>query len=152
MTHLQGNRHSVEWSRHVHHRHAVDLGQTVEQVHARMLALGVDFAAVMDGSKRLAGLVSFRMLSSTLSARYGHALYASKVLGETSVPRMIFGPVAVDIADQAVPLVTPLAETVRVTPQLDFFSAQSQVEKRPRDRGFDDVIVLTEDGRYDGLM
>ena len=152
MTHLQGNRHSVEWSRHVHHRHATDLGQTVEQVHARMLALGVDFAAVMDGSKRLAGLVSFRMLSSTLSARYGHALYASKVLGETSVPRMIFGPVAVDIADQAVPLVTPLAETVQVTPQLDFFSAQSQVEKRPRDRGFDDVIVLTEDGRYDGLM
>ncbi len=65
---------------------------------------------------------------------------------------MIFGPVAAEVADLAVPLVIGLAETVQVTPQLDFFSAQSQVEKRPKDRAFDDVIVLTENGAYEGLV
>jgi signal transduction histidine kinase/CheY-like chemotaxis protein len=130
----------------------VDLGQTVEQVHGRMLALGIDFAAVLDNTKRLVGLVSFRMLSSTLSAKYGHALYAKKNLSGTSVPRIVFGPVPPDVADQPVPLVIPLDKTVMVTPRLDFFSAQIQVERRPLDRGFDDVIVLNEQGGYDGLV
>src|SRR5271156_527755 len=146
------SRHLVEWSRQVHHRHAVDLGQTVEQVHGRMLALGIDYAAVLDSAKRLGGLASFRMLSSTLSAKYGHAPYAKKVLGETNVPRIVFGPVPRDVADQPVPLVIPLDKTAIVTPRLDFFSAQVQVEKRPLDRGFDDVIALNEQGGYEGLV
>jgi signal transduction histidine kinase/DNA-binding response OmpR family regulator len=136
----------------VHHRHFVDRGQTVEQVHARMLVLGIDYAAVVDGAKGLCGLVSFRMLTSTLSARYGHALYATKVLGETDVPRIVFGPVASEVADRPVSLVIPLTNTARVTPRLGFLAAQFQVEERPMDRGFDDVILLTEEGAYDGLI
>ncbi len=62
MSQTEGNRHSVEWSRHVHHQHCVDRAQSVEQVHGRLLVLGIDYAAVMDGA-RLVGLVSFRMLS-----------------------------------------------------------------------------------------
>ena len=152
MSHPQSDRNSVVWSQHVHHRHFVDLGQTVEQVHARLLVLGVDYAAVLDSGKRLAGLVSYRMLTSTLSAKYGHALYANKILGETSVPRIVFGLVPKDIADQPVDLVIPLDKTAMVTPKLDFLAAQTQVERRPLDRGYDDVIVLNEEGIYVGLV
>src|SRR5580698_9861297 len=132
MSQPDGNGRNVEWSRHVHHRHFVDRGQTVEQVHARMLALGIDYAAVMDGAKGVCGLVSFRMLSSTLSAKYGHALYANKMLAGTSVPRIVFGPVATEVADLPVSLVIPLENVAQVTPRLDFFAAQLQVEKRPQ--------------------
>ncbi len=152
MSHPQGNRNIVEWSRHVHHRHSIDRAQSIEQVHGRMLVQGIDYAGVLDGAKRLVGLVSFRMLSSTLSARYGHALYAGKTLGDVSVPRIVFGPVPADVADQPVPLVIPLDKTAIVTPKLDFIAAQGQVERRPLDRGYDDVIVLSDDGVYEGLV
>jgi signal transduction histidine kinase/DNA-binding response OmpR family regulator len=152
MTPTLDNRHCVEWARHVHHRHFIDRNQSVEQVHGRMLLQGIDYAAVLDNAKRLVGLVSFRMLSSTLSAKYGHALYAKKILADTSVPRIVFGPVPADVADQPVPLVIPLDKTAMVTPKLDFIAAQTQVERRPLDRGFDDVIVLNEEGAYEGLV
>jgi hypothetical protein len=92
------------------------------------------------------------MLSSTLSARYGHALYAKKILGGTQVPRIVFGPVPEDVADTPISLVIALSHAAIVTPDLDFFAAQNQVENRPLDRGFDDVVVLDETGGYDGLV
>jgi hypothetical protein len=39
------------------------------------------------------------MLSAALSARFGQALFAEKMLGTVYVPRMVFGPVADYSAD-----------------------------------------------------
>jgi signal transduction histidine kinase/DNA-binding response OmpR family regulator len=152
MRHPLENGSSVVWSHRVHHTTSFQCTETVTEVHGKMLASGVDYAAVFKEGDILCGLVSFRMLSSALSARFGQALFAAKILGHASVPRMIFGPVAREIADTLVPLVIPLEEAVTLNPRLNFFEAQKQLERRLPERGFDDLIVTSETGKYDGLI
>ena len=141
-----------DWSQRVHHRTTVYQFETVEQVFGRMLVAGVDYAAALDQSETLVGLVSFRMLSAALSARYGHALFAKKILGETSVPRVIFGPVPDGAPDASIALVIPLTDTARILETYNFFEAQIQVGCRPPERSFDDALVISESGKYCGLI
>ncbi len=152
MRHPFADGNAVDWSASVHHRTAYHCSQTVADVYGKMLTAGVDYAAAFDGRDLLCGLVSFRMLSSALSAKYGQALFADKPLGHTSVPRVIFGPVAKEIADVLVPLVIPLDQTVVVTPSTDFFGAQKRLERRLSERSLDDVIVTSADGKYLGVI
>jgi signal transduction histidine kinase/CheY-like chemotaxis protein len=117
-----------------------------------MLALGIDYAAAYDEEDALCGLISFRMLSSALSARYGQALFAEKLLGKTYVPKMIFGPVSDGTADKLVPLIIPLKQTAIIVQSFNFFEAQKQLERRTLPRSFDDVIVTMDDGAYAGVI
>jgi len=147
-----GNGNTVDWSHRVHHQTFFHGSQTVAQVYGKMLVLGVDFAVAFNAEDTLVGLISFRMLSAALSARYGQALFAGKILGETSVPRIIFGPVAESIADMLIPLVIPLGQAAIINPALNFFEAQKHLERRSHERSFDDVIVTSEAGKYAGLI
>jgi len=152
MRHPFADGNAIDWSRSVHHRTFFYRSQTVADVYGKMLTAGVDFAVAFDERDMLCGLVSFRMLSSTLSAKYGQALFADKPIGQTSVPRMIFGPVAKEIADVLVPLVIPLDQAVVVTPSIDFFAAQKRLERRLSERSLDDVIVTDDAGKYLGVI
>jgi signal transduction histidine kinase/CheY-like chemotaxis protein len=141
-----------DWLHWVHHQTFFQGSQTVQHVYARMLALGIDYAAVFDEADVLAGLVSFRMLSATLSARFGQALFADKMLGKSCVPRLIFGPVAAGAADVLVPLVVPLSQTATIRSEFNFFEAQKHLERRLPERSFDDVIVISDTGKYAGMI
>jgi signal transduction histidine kinase/DNA-binding response OmpR family regulator len=152
MRHPFADGSSVDWSRSVHHRTCFRRDQTVADVYGKMLTAGVDFAAAFDERDMLCGLLSFRMLSSALSAKFGHALFADKPLGSTSVPRVIFGPVAKEIADVLVPLIIPLDQAVVVTPSVNFFEAQKRLERRLSERSLDDVIVTDDAGKYLGVI
>ena len=94
----------MEWSELIHHQASFDQTQTVEQVYAKMLTLGIDFAAMVDEENVPIGLVSFKMLAAALSARYGQALFARKILIETQVPSVVFGPMAAIQPNERVPL------------------------------------------------
>jgi len=96
--------------------------------------------------------VSFKMLSAALSAKYGHALFAKKVLRETRVPKVVFGVLAEDLRDEQVALVIPLDRTAVFYPALDFFAAQARLEGRASVHSFDDIIVTSAAGRYEGLI
>ena len=146
----EGN--AVDWAQCVHHRGFYDRRQSVSEVYGRMLSTGVDYAAAFDENGALAGLISFRMLSAALSARYGQALFAAKPLGEVHVRRLIFGRSTKTTADVLVPLVIPLEHAVVLQPALDFFAAQKQVEEREDDRSLDDLIVTSETGAYVGVI
>jgi hypothetical protein len=112
MRHPFAGGNAVDWSQCVHHHTYFQREQTVAEVYGKMLTEGIDFAGAFDKEGGLCGLISFRMLSSALSARYGQALFADKALGQTSVPKVIFGPVADLTADELIPLVIPLEKVV----------------------------------------
>jgi len=152
MSRVFNNGNAVDWSNRVHHRTFFHRNLTVQNIYGKMLAQGIDYAAVFDEAHTLVGLVSFRMLSAALSAKFGQALFADKMLGQLNVPRMIFGPVAEDAADVPVPLVIPLGQAAIVDFSLNFFEAQKHLERRLPERSFDDVIVTTESGKYDGMI
>jgi len=153
MRHLFGDGNTVDWSNRVHHHSVFRRRQTVADVYAKMLALCVDYAAAFDEEDALCGLISFRMLSAALSARYGQALFAGKLLQEAFVPRVVFGPVGDSAAaDVRIPLIIPLAQAAIIHPMLNFFEAQKQLEGRLPERGFDDVIVTSETGEYIGMI
>jgi signal transduction histidine kinase/DNA-binding response OmpR family regulator len=142
----------VDWSRHVHHLTFFGRSETVEHVYGKMLALGIDYAAVVDHDPVPIGLISFKMLSAALSARYGQALFAKKMLGESRIPSVIFGPIHNGAADTLLPLIIPLDQTAVIHARFNFFDAQNQLERRSLDRSFDDIIVISEDGMYAGLI
>jgi signal transduction histidine kinase/DNA-binding response OmpR family regulator len=146
------NLNIPDWAHRAHHRTAVFQGETVEGVFTKMLSAGIDYAAALDEAGNLVGLVSFRMLSATLSARYGHALFAKKILSETEVQRVIFGPQQRVAGDDAVPLIIPMADTAQIRETYNFFEAQIHVGCRPPERSFDDAMVVTESGKYLGLI
>ena len=142
----------LDWSRRVRHQAFFEDRLTVEHVYGEMLAMGIDYAAAFNDREVLIGLVSFRMLSAALSARFGQALFAKKLLGTTLVPKMIFGPVDAKARDEQVPLIIPLERTAIIRSVSDFFEAQKCLECRPTDRGFDDIIVMSDMGQYKGLV
>jgi signal transduction histidine kinase/DNA-binding response OmpR family regulator len=150
--HNAPNLNIPDWANRAHHRTAVYQGETVEGVFTKMLSSGIDYAAALDEAGRLIGLVSFRMLSATLSARYGHALFAKKILGETEVQRIIFGPGQSQASDETVPLIIPLSDTAQIRDTYNFFEAQIHVGCRPPERSFDDALVVTASGKYLGLI
>jgi len=152
MSHIFGHGNTVNWSHRVQHKTYYHCTETVAKVYGQMLASGIDYAAAYDEEDALCGLVSFRMLSAALSARYGQALFAEKLLGRTSVPRVIFGPVSDGSADKLIPLVIPLEQAAILSPALNFFEAQKQLERRPAERGFDDILVTSKTGQFEGLI
>jgi signal transduction histidine kinase/CheY-like chemotaxis protein len=152
MSHIFGRGNTVNWSHRVQHQTFYHRSQTVAKVYSQMLASGVDYAAAYNEEDALCGLISFRMLSAALSARYGQALFADKLIGKISVPKVIFGPVSDGTADMLVPLIIPLQQAAIVNPELNFFDAQKQLEQRLPERSFDDIIVTSESGEYGGLI
>lgn len=149
-----GRGNFIEWSDHIHHRTSFTPSQTVEQVHRAMLSSGIDYAAVVDEENIPVGLVSFKMLSAALSARYGQALFAKKALGDTHIPRVVFGPAAPMSSDGHLPIVIPLDQTeiAVFNPVIDFFAAQASLERRSVANSFDDIIVTSETGTYEGMI
>jgi signal transduction histidine kinase/DNA-binding response OmpR family regulator len=152
MSHPFGAGNTLDWSHRVHHQTALDPSQTVEHIYRLMLVLGIDFAAAVDEADTLLGLVSFKMLSAALSARYGQELFAKKILAKTSIPSVIFGPIDDATADQQHPLIIPLHHAAIINPALNFFEAQSHLDRRPPARSFDDIIVTSEAGKFSGLI
>jgi len=152
MEHPFGGGDLMDWSRHVHHQTFFGPGQTVEDVYGKMLALGNDYAAVVNEEAVPIGLVSFKMVSAVLSTRYGQALFAKKLLGQIRVASVVFGPVhnGDDAAER--PLVIPLDQIAIINPKISFIEAQSHLKRRPRARSFDDVIVTSESGTYAGMI
>jgi len=74
------------------------------------------------------------------------------LLGKTYVPNVIFGPVSDGTADVLIPLIIPLSQAAIISPELDFFEAQKQLEYRLPERSFDDIIVTSETGKYVGVI
>jgi signal transduction histidine kinase/CheY-like chemotaxis protein len=142
----------IDWSGQVYQQTAFERNQTVEHVYGKMLASGINFAAAIDDEMIPIGLVSFKMLSAALSARYGQALFAHKLLGEAHVPSVIFGPMSKSHPDVQLSLIIPLDQSALVDPSVNFFTAQRRLENRSPDRRFDDVIVVSASGRYVGLV
>jgi signal transduction histidine kinase len=92
------------------------------------------------------------MLAAALSARYGQALFAKKALGEVRVAGVIFGRTAVTRPDEQISLIIPLAQTVVTDPSLDFFATQARLERRPVDHSFDDIILTSDSGLFEGMI
>jgi signal transduction histidine kinase/CheY-like chemotaxis protein len=147
-----GDENGIEWSRQAYQAPVFLRNQTVMHVYGKMLAQGVDYAVAFDEGDVLLGLISFRMLSAALSARFGQALFAEKQLAKAEVPRVIFGPLASGPLDALIPLIIPLRHCALITPKLNFFEAQKNLELRRPERSFDDVIVTSETGAYVGLV
>jgi len=147
-----GNGNFVEWSDHIHHRASFDQNQTVEEVHRKMLGLGIDYAAEIDEENVPIGLVSFKMLSAALSARYGQALFAKKTIGDTRVPSSVFGSRTNMPPDHQMALVIPVSQATVFNSVLDFFAAQACLGRRAPDHSFDDIIVTSDDGTYEGMI
>ena len=120
-----GNGNIIEWYKLIHHRSFLNSNQTVEQAHREMLAKGIDYAVVVDDDNFLLGMVSFKMVSAALSAKFGQALYAEKSLHQTRIPRVIFGPVTKSPGDEQLPLIISIEETAVFRPSFDFFVAQT---------------------------
>jgi signal transduction histidine kinase len=142
----------IDWSQHACHRTSFERSHTVEYTYEQMLALGINFAAITDENRRPAGMVSFKMLSAALSARYGQALFAKKMLGETRVSSVVLGSLHDGPPSEQVPIILPLDQVAVFDPTLDFFAAQGRLERRPRGHSFDDVIVTSESGFYAGML
>ncbi|HUB67286.1 MAG TPA: ATP-binding protein [Candidatus Methylacidiphilales bacterium] len=142
----------LDWSELTHHGSSFDQSETVEQVYGKMLAKGIDFAAAVDEENVPVGLVSFKMLAAALSARYGQALFAKRILRGTHVPSVVFGPIAAIQPNELAPLVIPISQTAVINPALDFFAAQAYLERRPSAHSFDDIIVTSETGTFEGLI
>jgi len=148
-----GHGNCVEWSDHIYHRAAFAQDQTVEDVQRKMLGLGIDYAAAIDEENVPIGLVSFKMLSAALSARYGQALFAKKMLGEVRVPSALLGPTASNLPpDHQTPIVIPITQATVFNSVLDFFTAQASLGRRAPDHTFDDIIVTSDDGTYAGMI
>ncbi len=125
-----GDGNSVEWAHQAHQAPIFFRNQSVAEVYGKMLGQGVDYAVAFDDDA-LVGLISFRMLSAALSARFGQALFADKLLGKAHVPRVIFGPLASGAPDLLIPLIIPLDQAAIVDSSLDFFAAQKKSRASP---------------------
>ncbi len=120
-----GYGNCVEWSDHIYHRAHFDQKQTVEEVHAKMLSLGIDYAAEIDEENIPIGLISLKRLSAALSARYGQALFAKKVIGEALVPSAVLGYMTHLPRDRHTSIVIPISQATVFNPVIDFFTAQA---------------------------
>jgi signal transduction histidine kinase len=147
-----GHGNCVEWSDHIYHRAHFDQKQTVEEVHAKMLGLGIDYAAEIDEENIPIGLISFKRLSAALSARYGQALFAKKMIGEAFVPSAVLGYMNHIPRDHQTSIVIPISQATVFNPVLDFFTAQACLGRRAPDHTFDDIIVTSDDGTYEGMI
>ena len=147
-----GTGNFIEWSDHVKHRNSFSPDDTVEHVYESMLSQGIEFAAVTIDDDAPIGLISFKMLTAALSAKYGHALFAKKALKTAKVPSVVFGPLAKLQAEQQVPIIIPLEQAAVFNPVLDFFAAQAWLERRTPYHSFDDIIVTNEAGKYVGMI
>ncbi|MCE0483298.1 MAG: ATP-binding protein [Methylacidiphilales bacterium] len=143
---------SVVWSDYIRHAKAFTPFQTLEQVHQKMLAEGIDFAAQVDENNVPIGLVSSKLVAGALSVQYGQALFAKKKLGALRVPGYVLGAREKEKSQDFQPLVIGLDEAIVLNSTIDFFTAQSAIEKRPREHRFDDLIVISDDGTYLGMI
>ena len=110
------------------HRECVQVGDTLEQVHKRFAGHDFEYMAVVDGDT-LAGLCARRQVGMMLGARYGFALYSSKPIRGALVP-----------ATTSVAVGQPITEVLKI------------VFSRPDETFFDDVVLLDEEGKFEGLI
>ena len=142
----------IDWPLYIHHRSNIDPNQTVAEVHRKMLDVGIDYAAAVDDHHNLVGLISLKMVSAALSARFGQALFANKLLGETCIPSVILGSPRNGAPDVQLTLVIPMEQVAVLNPTTSFFAAQATLQGRPVERSFDDVIMVSETGKFQGMI
>jgi serine phosphatase RsbU (regulator of sigma subunit) len=112
----------------VAHAESVPAATTVESLQAVFARIGVEFLAVLDGS-RLLGLCSHRQLTHQLSSRFGFALMARQ-------------PVSAFL------MATPMS-VAEDTPITTVFQAAALRGAR---EFYDDVMLVDRDGHYVGMI
>src|SRR5215469_17248601 len=110
------------------HRECVQADDALQAVHKRFASHDFEFMAVLDGDELL-GLCARRQVGMMLGARYGFALYSSKPIRGALVP-----------ATTSVAVGQPITEVLKI------------VFSRPDETFFDDVVLLDEEGKLQGLI
>ena len=112
----------------VAHRECIQAKDTLEVAQTRFARHQREFMAVLDG-ERFLGLCSRQQEGILLGARFGFAMYSRRPVSELLVPEITI-----------VRIGQPLAEVLKITCS------------RPDDRLFDDVPLLDETGRFEGII
>ena len=112
----------------VAHRECIQAKDSLEVVQTRFARHQREFMAVLDG-ERFLGLCSRQQVGILLGARFGFAMYSRRPVSELLVPEITI-----------VRIGQPLAEVLKITCS------------RPDDRLFDDVPLLDETGRFEGII
>jgi serine phosphatase RsbU (regulator of sigma subunit) len=120
--------HNAELLAMVAHRECVQANDALENVHKRFAKHNFEYMAVLDG-EQLVGLCARRQVGMMLGARYGFALYANKPVSQALVP----STTAVTVGSQ-------ISEVLKT------------VFSRPDETFFDDVVLLDEEGKFQGLI
>lgn len=113
----------------VHHSFSVAKHATLETVYDLFQRQPYEYAGVVDSTGRLEGVISRGRLGFLLGARFGFAVYSRQAVSQHTLPNAL-----------TFRLGTPL-ETVLKT-ALD----------RSGDRFYDDVALVTNEGKYCGMM
>jgi serine phosphatase RsbU (regulator of sigma subunit) len=111
------------------HRECVQAVDALENVHRRFAQHNFEFMAVLDG-ERLVGLCARRLVGMMLGARFGFALYANKPVS----------PQALVSTTTSVFVGSPISEVLKI------------VFSRADETFFDDVVLLDEEGKFQGLI
>jgi serine phosphatase RsbU (regulator of sigma subunit) len=110
------------------HRECVQADDALQEVHKRFASHDFEFMAVLDGNELL-GLCARRQVGMMLGARYGFALFADKAIRSAMVPETTLVSVSESISEVLKTVFSRLDETF-----------------------FDDVVLLDEAGRFQGLI
>lgn len=119
---------SAELRGMIAHRECAQADDALEDVHKRFAKHDFEYMAVLDGNE-LVGLCARRQVGMVLGARFGFALYSHKPVREALVP-----------STTSVSVGEPISEVLKT------------VFSRPDETFFDDVVLLDEAGRFQGLI
>lgn len=119
---------SAELHGMVAHREFVQANDALEDVHKRFAKHDFEYMAVLDGDD-LVGLCARRQVGMMLGARFGFALYSHKPVRDALVP-----------STTSVTVGEPISEVLKT------------VFSRPDETFFDDVVLVDEAGRFEGLI
>jgi len=108
------------------HRHTVQAGEMLEEVHKRLSMLQHDFMAVLEGNQVI-GLCARRQIGMVLGARFGFAMNSRKPVREFLLPHCTM---------------VSIADSLNV--------ALQKVFTRPDEIVFDDILLLDENGAFLG--
>lgn len=119
---------SAELRGMVAHREFVQANDALEDVHKRFAKHDFEYMAVLDGDE-LVGLCARRQVGMMLGARFGFALYSHKPVREA----LVLSTTSVSVGE-------PISEVLKT------------VFSRPDETFFDDVVLLDEAGKFQGLI
>jgi signal transduction histidine kinase/ActR/RegA family two-component response regulator len=119
---------SIALTQLIGHAHAVDLAQTLNDVHDKFGQFGPGYLGVVEG-RRLVGICSRAGIGHLLGGRYGVALYGQQAVRNFLIPDGL-------VMEADTPILEALeAALLRPAPEFD-----------------DDVALVDEEGNYLGLI